>query len=95
MKETKAELLIKVNNLEKQLTDKNQQLIDAGIIKITTFMSLIEQHEEDTILIINSIIKKCEQKTGRKLNYYSMKKESQGSNINSNTTGLKHNFWSL
>jgi len=65
IKETKTELMIQINNYKKALKDKDEQLMDAGIIKRETLMNQIDLIEQDATDKITQIIKDCEKKTGR------------------------------
>ncbi len=62
---TKAELIIEINNLKKQINDNNEHLIELGIIQKETFMSRIEALEENTLKNIDNLIAACVSETGR------------------------------
>lgn len=65
IKDTKAELLIRINNLENDISDKNEELFDAGIKERPTMMREIIKHEQQTINTLIFCIKECEKVTGR------------------------------
>ena len=62
---TKAEMLVEINNLKKQLSENKDFLTEIGIVQKETFMSRIEALEEHTINKINDLIAECVTETGR------------------------------
>lgn len=62
---TKAEMLVEINNLKKQISDNKDFLTEIGIVQRETFMSRIEALEEHTINKINDLIADCVNETGR------------------------------
>lgn len=62
---TKAEMLVEINNLKKQISDNKDFLTEIGIVQRETFMSRIEALEEHTINKINDLIAECVAETGR------------------------------
>ena len=64
---TKAELLVKINNLQQKIKDQDEIMYDKGIKRRETMLSAIEKVESDTRNTIEYIVEDCEKKTGRKL----------------------------
>lgn len=62
---TKAEMLVEINNLKKQISENKDFLTEIGIVQRETFMSRIEALEEHTINKINDLIAECVAETGR------------------------------
>lgn len=71
---TKADLLVEINNLKKQISDNEDFLTDIGIIQKETFMSRIEAIEENTAKKIEAIINDCVAETGREFPWVLFKK---------------------
>ena len=64
---TKAELLVKINNLQQKIKDQDEIMYDKGIKKRETMLSAIEKVESDARNTIAYIVEDCEKRTGRKL----------------------------
>ena len=67
IKGTKAELLVKINNLEQVIADNDKVLIEAGLIERETKLTKIKDREQFALRAIQVIITQCEQETGRSL----------------------------
>ena len=65
---TKAELQIKINNLQQKIKDQDEIMYDKGIKTRKTLLSELELIEVDTRNMIDYVTKECEKKTGRSLN---------------------------
>lgn len=80
---TKAELLIEINNLKKQINDNNELLADIGLIQRDTFLTRIEVIEENTLKKIENLITDCVNETGREFPWI-LVEQKIFSNFNSN-----------
>ena len=62
---TKAELLVKINNMTEHIKDLNGQLEEAGVKSTNSMMDRIEAMEELCVADCVKIIEKCQRDTGR------------------------------
>lgn len=67
IKETKQDLLNKINDLQYEIEKKNEQLIEAKVLEPDNMITRIEAREADARQLILHIIQKCEKETGRQL----------------------------
>lgn len=92
-KNTKTELLVKINNLEQKIKEQDEIMYDKGIKTHKTMMTDIELVESDTRNYIEYSIKECEKRTGRELtNAIEIKINKKNFIENHMLDGLKYNM---